>query len=694
MKRILLILAIVIVLAAAAYFARGRSSSPVLHAPSRANVVLITVDTLRADRLRRGFTPAIDALADRGIRFANARTAVPLTLPSHVTIMTGELPFTHGVRENGVVLTPRPAIVPVARRFRDAGYHTAGFVGAYVLDRRFGLAEGFETYDDRIRYDANEGARLEAERKGGEVVDAALPWLKRVQAPFFLWVHLYDPHAPYEPPAESLAKAGGNPYDGEVAYADAQVARLLVALDSRGLTKTTVVALAGDHGEGLGDHGEQTHGMLAYDSTLRVPLILAGPDLAPRVSPSAISLADVSSLLVATSGIAAPGSKPRGLDSDASTAEIYAETRYPRAAGWHPLAVLADDRWKLLLSSEPELYDLASDPGERTNVAATHQAIVDAMQRRLSQLEAKGTAPASTIPVDAAERLRALGYVSSSPSRAGDKQSTINPATVIDAWNRFETALSLVNAGRAKDTLAELKVLADRFPDAAVFQTTYGRALKDGGRAGEAVAVYRRAAERIQDAGLFHDLAVAARAAGNAVEAIKAEQAALALEGHNPSALNGLGLLHAEAGRAKDAAAAFERATAFDPSNPSYWTNLGNARRELQDLAGAEAAYRRALDVDSTYADAANGLGVLLVQSGKAAEAVAWFERALTQSPEFYEARLNLGIALQESGQRDRAAAVYQEILAKAPPRFVRERTAAAGLLSQVQKNRGALRRP
>ena len=172
-----------------------------LHPHTRPNIVLITIDTLRADRIGRGFTPAIDALASAGVRFDNARSAVPLTLPSHVTIMTGVLPVAHGIRENGVVFAPRPSAVPLARVLKDAGYQTSGFVGAYVLDRRFGLADGFDTYDDRIRRNPDEGARLEAERQGGEVIDAAVAWLNtQTDAPFFLWVHLYDPHAPYEPP--------------------------------------------------------------------------------------------------------------------------------------------------------------------------------------------------------------------------------------------------------------------------------------------------------------------------------------------------------------------------------------------------------------------------------------------------------------------------------------------------------------
>jgi len=681
MKLVSRLLVLGVSLAVMASCRAGREPNP----PSiRPNIVLITIDTLRADRIGRGFTPAIDALASAGVRFDNARSTVPLTLPSHVTIMTGLLPTEHGIRENGVVFAPQRPMPTLARLLRDAGYKTGAFVGAYVLDRRFGLAEGFDTYDDRIRRNADEGARLEAERRGNEVVDPAIAWASQTSSPFFLWVHLYDPHAPYEPPAEFAAKAGGNAYDGEVAYTDAQVGRLTGALRARGVLDSTVVVVAGDHGEGLGDHGEHTHGMLAYDSTLKVPLIFSGFSLTPRVVNAPVSLANIASTLLAAARLTPVSGAQNLLAPLPREQDVYGETLYPRTAGWHGLTALAGERWKLIQSSEVELYDLSNDPGELKNVSAAHPGIVQGMTTRLSAMQSTTAAP-SAVPAEASERLRALGYVSGSSRTRVDPRAP-NPARVIGAWATFETALSLVTSGKPEEALPSLKGLADKFPDASVFQSTYGRALKDAGRAGEAVRVYRRAVSRISDASLFHDLAVAARAAGQIGEALKAEQAALALEGRNPAAMNGLGLLHAESGRPAEAASAFEQAATLDASNASYWTNLGNARRELGDLSRAEAAYRRALDADPRYADAANGLGSVFVQTGRPAEAVAWFQRALEHEPQFYEARLNLGIALQESGQPAKAAEVYQEILATAPPRFARERRAASDLLRQLAK--------
>jgi arylsulfatase A-like enzyme/Flp pilus assembly protein TadD len=671
----------VVLLIAAVALACDRAA-PAPEPASRHNIVLVTIDTLRADRVGRGITPTLDRLAESGARFTNARTTVPLTLPAHVSLMTGTPPPVHGVRENGVPFSN--GVPTLAKIFRAAGYRTGAFVGAYVLDRRFGLADGFETYDDRIKRDPDAAAKLEAERRASEVVDAAGGWLDSSQAPFLLWVHLYDPHAPYDPPAE-YRDGSASLYDGEVRYADAQVARLLQHIP-RGLLDRTVIVVAGDHGEGLGEHGEATHGMLAYDSTLRVPLIVSAPGLEARQIAAPVSLADVAPAVLRLAGVNGTlADNPLRRDLlDGKPGDLYAETRYPQAAGWHPLTALAGEQWKLIASSERELYDIKADSQESRNLAADHPNIVDGMSSLIAKIAATASSgnPSGTVSAEAAARLRALGYVGGGSSSAVVDPNAPNPAKVIESWTQFEKALSLMNAGRATDAVAAVKTLAARYPSGLVFQTSYARALQDSGRSPEALNVLRAAVKRWPaDATLFHDLAVAARAAGDRSEAMKAEQAALALDKASPAALNGLGLLHADAGRPAEAATAFEQAAQADPSNASYWSNLGNARRELGDVSGAQAAYRRALEADPRYADAANGLGVLLVQSGKPSEAVTWFEKALESSPDFHEARLNLGIAYQESGKRAEAAAAYQEVLKRAPARFARERKAASELL-------------
>ncbi len=640
----------------------------------RPDLVLITIDTLRADRVGPGLTPNLDALASRGVRFTNARAAVPLTLPSHVSILTGALPPEHGVRENGIVFSGSPP--SVARRLKENGYRTAAFVGAYVLDRRFGLADGFDHYDDQISRDPQAVHRLEAERPANEVVDRILAWLRARStvgsaSPLFLLVHLYDPHAPY---------AGS--YDSEVTFADSQTGRLLTGIRSAG--GDPVVIVTGDHGESLGEHGEATHGMLVYEAALRVPLIIAGPGIRPARRDNPVSLIDIAPTLLALGRATsmADDSARDLLGTPAAGREIYAETQYPRVAGWSPVHTLVQDRWKLIMSRNPELYDLASDAAEKNNVAASRQALVGAMGARLDGLRvvtAKAVRPV-TSPV--AERLRALGYVagSSTPPKRGEGP---NPADHIAAWGEFESALAELGrrGGRA---VQRLQKLTDAHPDAPVFVSTYARALAESGSPIAALAIYRRAVAKWPgDAVLFHELAVAARQAGRPDEALKAEQAALVLEPALPSAHNGVGLLMTDAGRHSDAATAFERATQADPTNAEYWVNLGNARRAAGTAQGAADAYRLAAEIDPRSADAANGLGVLLVQQQRPTEAIPLFERALSASPGFTEARLNLGIAYQQSGQPDRAVAAYREVLARTKPGSP-ERRAAADLLRSL----------
>ena len=679
-------------------------------APPRPNVLLVTIDTFRADRVGIGLTPAIDRLAASGLRFTAAHSAVPLTLPSHTTILTGLLPPVHGVRENGID-TLDAKHQTVATLLKSDGYDTAAFVGAFVLDHRFGLAQGFDTYDDKIPRDPDATERLEAERPASAVVDRALAWLdarqsairqstigqsaiRNPQSAFFLWIHLYDPHAPYTPPKEFLPP-GRAPYDGEIAYADAQLARVLDTLSAQGAMDHTMVVIAGDHGEGLGDHGEATHGMLLYESTLRVPLVIAdrSRSFRPATTDAPVSLAEIGPTILGAAGVTPPADM-RGRDltrMSGSTFDVYGETEYPLVAGWSPLQALTDGRWKAIRAgAATEVYDLQRDPREEHDVSASQGAVATAMAARAEAIHASAAAAgARTISPETQERLRSLGYVASS-AQAGPGSNAPNPSARIATWNEFEDALSALAALRT-DALATLRRLASANRDAPVIQTTYARALKDGGQTEAGLVVYREAAKRWPtDAVILHDLAVAARKASAAAtgagakalhdEAIRADQAALTLEPNSAPALNGAGLLAVDDGKAEQAVKAFERATALDSNNASYWSNLGNARRAAGDAAGAEKAYRQALEIDGRTADAANGLGVMLVERGRPADAVPWFERAIAAEPDLVEARLNLGIALQGSGNSARAADEYSRVLA-ARGDHPREKDAARKLL-------------
>ncbi len=687
-------LALLALAAGAAWYLYPRGEAAVSPGGTRFNVLLVSIDTLRADRTGGRLTPALNALAARGARFLNARSPVPLTLPAHTTLMTGLLPPRHGVRMNGVHRLS-PDVATLATALQQGGYQTGAFIGAYVLDRRFGLARGFDTYDAEIPRREEIAGELEAERLGAVVADRAIAWLnaRPLDAPFFLWLHLYDPHAPYNPPSPWREQAGGQPYNGEVAYADAQLGRVLDALGARGLANRTVVVVAGDHGESLGDHGEPTHGLLVYEKAVRIPLVVAGPGVPRANRADAVSLVDV----LPTTMALLRRELPAGLDgrdlfarnAESIDAETYLETDYPDASGFASLRALVDGRWKYIGGADPEeLYDLAADPGEQHDVSAGHRGVIEAMARRVRDLTARSAA-STTVAVspEVAERLRALGYVASTPSGStADGAARPSPRLLVTVWPTFQDALSDMAAKRADRGVPALAALARDFPGSLLFQSSYARALDEAGRSRDALAVYRRAVKAWpQNTALLQGLATAARNAGLADEAMKAEQAVIAIDPTDAAAENGVGLLHADQGRTVPARDAFRRAIALDPNVVSYWVNLGNACRAAGEVREADDAYRRALALDEGAVDAMNGIGALLVQAGRAGDAVQWFERAVGLSPGFYEAWLNLGIARQERGDRAAAAEAYRRVLG-APARYERERDAARQLLASLSR--------
>lgn len=385
---------------------------------STTGVLLVTLDTARADRLSPyGFMdvrmPHLERLAREGVLFEQAFSVAPLTLPAHTSLFTGLLPPSHAVRDNAdqPLATSHTTLAELLQR---RGFRTGAFVGSVVLQSDRGLAQGFDTYRDVQSPGAPTPAR---QRPGNLVVDEAIAWLEGTAgAPFLLWAHLYDPHAPYEPPAP-FRVAHADPYVGELLFADAQLGRLLDALDRLRLTDRTIVVVAGDHGEGLGDHGEQTHGLLVYDSVLRVPLIVRAPAIRSRRIADVVSLVDVAPTLLELLGIAGRHSDGASLvgalNGRRIDVEAYAETLYPARMGLAPMHALRDGRFKLIDGPQPELYDMQTDPFEEHNVIRARAGIADAMRARLGAIAGAGSRPAAPntpVPREVRERLAALGY--------------------------------------------------------------------------------------------------------------------------------------------------------------------------------------------------------------------------------------------------------------------------------------------
>lgn len=450
------------------------------------NVVLVTLDTTRADRIgcygyAGASTPSIDTLAEAGVRFADAVSVVPMTLPAHASIMTGDYPPKHGVRDNG---TYRLAAEheTLAERLKTHGYTTAAFIAAFVLDRRYGMDQGFEVYDDVITTEAGapQGELLNPQRTGDKVVDAAASWLdayrqSNTQRPFFAWIHLFDPHTPYAAPEPYRSRYAHNPYDGEVAFMDLQIGRFVRKLEALNLADNTLVVLVGDHGEGLGDHGESTHSLLIYESTIHVPLIFHSPRIIPGglvIQDRVASIVDIVPTLLELIGLPEANCDGRSLLGPTGTdhREIYVETLAPKLNhGWSPLFALRRHGDKYIEAPTPEYYDLVSDPAERTNLwthepeemklLADHLA---SLMKRFEGLQPTDDAVAE-LDREALDKLAALGYLRG--ATPADDELFPDPKEMIALMDRQVTqASALVGAGRAKEAIPLIEELLKAAP--------------------------------------------------------------------------------------------------------------------------------------------------------------------------------------------------------------------------------------
>ena len=439
--------------------------------PSVERILLITIDTLRADHVgcygaQNARTSQLDTVADRGVRFEVAISPAPLTLPAHASLMTGLDPPGHGVRHNGLHRLAEE-IPTLSSQLRNAGYQTGAFVGAFVLDRRFGLARGFDVYDDAMNERSSPTVGY-AERPADAVVDAAIAWLGQADARFFLWVHLYDPHAAYDPPAGFRAAFANDPYAGEIAFADAQLGRLLDAVRQRFGDAGQLVVVTSDHGESLGEHGELSHSYSLYDATQRVPLLIAGEGWpAGRLIDTPVRLVDVAPTLLAAAG-AAPLPGIEGADlrpllagGASGVPSAYLETLATHLDfGWSALFGLRTADWKYVRAPRPELYDLRADGEELRDVASLHPERVAALDAELAR-RMSGARPTTPVTLGEAERerLRSLGYLQGDPQGAVTDLGGPDPKDEIGLLPQLARAEELADRGRHADALRLLRDL-------------------------------------------------------------------------------------------------------------------------------------------------------------------------------------------------------------------------------------------
>ena len=504
------LLALTVALALSAGCRRGGEAGGSAGTFPRAPVVLISIDTLRSDHLpaygyRQVATPALDAFRKDAILFERAYSHTPLTLPSHLSMLTGRLPTEHGVRDNvgykydGDRLPNLPAVL------RGAGYATGGAVSAYVLRPDTGMSHGFDLYDAGIPVHFNDALGL-SQRPGGQTADAALAWERTVRSkPFFLFLHLYEPHSPYAPPEPFASRYPGRPYDGEIATADAIVGRVLDELKAQGVYDKAVILLLSDHGEGLGEHGEQEHGIFLYREALQVPMMLKLPG--GRLGGSRVAqpaqIVDVFPTLLSLVGVPLPsgaqeaagpypGRSLLDLRAGGAPRDLYAETFYPRLHfGWSELTSLIRDRFHYIRSPAPELYDLAADPGEKSNALAAERRAYAAMSRSLQGMERPLQAPAAVDP-ETARKLAALGYASgvSSPAKG---EALPDPKSRIGTLRDFDLAMGLFVAGRYAEAVPAFRRLVAASPKMADAWEDLGVSLEKLGRREEALEAYERA---------------------------------------------------------------------------------------------------------------------------------------------------------------------------------------------------------
>jgi len=653
---------------------------------AESNVLLITVDTLRPDRLScysAAFvkTPEVDALAARGALFEKAYAHNPTTLPSHANILTGMTPPFHGVSENSKSKLPDRCLT-LAEHLKAAGYATAAFIGAFPLDSRFGLDQGFDIYDDSFpSLPARTGTY--AERRAGEVIKAASDWISGREGKWFCWVHLWDPHAPYAPPEPFLSRHKNDPYSGEAAYVDSELGRLFGMLRASGLLEPTLVVLTADHGESLGEHGEMTHSYFAYNSTIHIPLVIAGPGVGPSRVVANVSHSDIFPTLCELAGIPAPGDLQgrsfAGLMKGGKRAErpIYFESLEPYLnKGCAPLRGFIEGSTKYMNSPVPEVYNLAMDQGEKTNLADKRdlgqlKKIMDKLIESLaSPLAGTATRPADSRTL---EKLRSLGYVATPVAQV---KTAYGPGDDLKSFlpfqQRLERAVIMSDRGETAGSIRELTALAGEKKDFAPAYIYLSQVYGSQGNTAEAVkALEAGVAANPADYSLLSSLGTLLVQARQYDRAADVLEKALTLVDFDPAVWDNLGIVAMRKGDYAKALEYLARAVELDKTFALAISNIGAVRMEMfskegrkpEDLVLAVESFRKAVSLDSGLGLAWRGLGVASRMNGELSGAIEAWEKAVAANPSDTYSRINLGRAYLERGDKALARAAFEKYL-------------------------------
>jgi len=673
----------------------GRADFGNLRGDKDYSVILITVDTLRADKVgsygnANVATPTMDAFAAGGIRYKNCISQTPLTLPSHTTILTGTLPIFHGVRDNGGFVVPSE-LVTMAEVFKAKGYDTAAFVAAYVLDSKWGLNQGFDTYFDKFDLSRFEKISLgEVQRPGNEVIDEALGWIDmKKDGKFFAWIHLYDPHTPYAPPEPFKSQYSQNPYLGEIAFTDTQLARLWDYLGRSGLRDNLFVVFASDHGESLGEHEETTHGFFVYQSALHVPLIIVTPfpKLQGVTSAETVELADIMPTVCEMAGIPVPAEvQGRSLvpsffaPGAAADRLAYSETFYPRYHyGWSDLRSVQDGRFKLIVAPVPELYDLDRDPGEEKNLVYLEKKVFEDLSAQAGVLMEKAGRNALEVDLqkvdeETREKLAALGYVGSFTDSSKLKgQKLANPRDKIGVFNELSRARESGLGGDPEEAIRTIRAIIKEDPTIADAHFSLGNIFSKARRFKEAVESFKTSLEiKPDDSFAVINIANAYQAMGRFDEAEKYVLDYMAKGFDDSQLFFLLGNLMVHQNETDKAVSYFEKCLDGNPRSASAHNALAAIylnRESGGDLPRAEEHLNAASAINSTLLSLRYNTAQLREKQNRLAEAAGLYLQEIADSPKSFKALYNLSRVYRLMGREDEEYDALQKTI-EAEPEF------------------------
>lgn len=650
-----------------------------------ADVILITIDTLRADALgfrgnTRVRTPFLDSLAARGTVFTHAHAHNVVTLPSHANILTGLYPWQHGIRDNaGFTLDAKH--LTIAARLREHGFTTGAFVSAFPLDSRYGLDRGFDVYDDSYPATANALDFAVQERPGHETLQRAAGWWNAAAGrKRFLFVHLYEPHAPYLPPAPFRDQYRNEPYLGEVAATDAMLARMLGPLLAA--APNALVIITADHGEALGEHGEKTHGLFAYESTLAVPLLVVDPSRRPAVDDRYVRHIDIAPTILARSGLAAPAEwKGMSLFAEGERGYTYFEALSASMnRGWAPLIGAIEGGRKLIELPVPELYDLPADPQETRNRFADERRSVASIRAKLRADAPAASAARQNVGSEEQATLLSLGYLSGTSSKT-TYTTADDPKNLVELDNELHEAIAAYQAGDLARALQRANALVAARPDMQLAQEMLAFFLTQNERPDEAIHVLERRVQtgRANDAVRIR-LGLLLSETGRSREAI--ELLRPFADRTDPDLLNAYGIALADNGDVPGAVRQFERILATDNENARAYQNLGIVALRAGQTKRARGYLERSLSLSPNLPLALNAMGVVEARNGNMTGAIERWSRAVAADPAQFDALFNLGMVAADAGRTDVARKALRDYLARAPAsRYAAERAQAAEAL-------------